>query len=181
MRFQVLEKISHFSRTRADYSEQELKLFHEVVFVSPAGDKILPFPIFRRSEQIGMIQRNLPGRWLALLLMGSVGAAWALNPGPDEAIAPPLPASKMVVEGDPQVLAQLMGSLLGEVALSQEDRGLLGAADRRVVLQSKLVPGNPLRAQREKAEFMRTVEEVEAEYVVGGRYPALPRPPKVPL
>jgi hypothetical protein len=143
--------------------------------VSPAGNKILPFPIFRRSEQIGIIQRNFPGRWLALLLMGSVGAAWALNPAPGEALAPVLPASKMVVEGEPQVIAQLMGSLVGEVAMSQEDRGLLGAADRRVVLQSKLVPGNPLQAQREKAEFLRTVEEVEAEYLVGGRYPALPQ------
>jgi hypothetical protein len=108
--------------------------------------------------------------------MGSVGAAWALNPALEEGPVPVLlPASKTVVEGDPQVVSQLMGSLIGDVALSADDSTLLaGTVDRRVVLESRVSPGGAFSAQREKAEFMRAVEEVEADYAASGRYPAVP-------
>ena len=146
--------------------------------MSPAGSKILPFPTsWRRSDQTGIIQKNFPGRWLALILMGSVGAAWALNPGIEQGGKPAslLPTSKTVVEGDPQAVSQLMGSLVGEVKMSSDDSKILASSSaRRVVLVSKVVAGNPLKEQREKAEFLRTVEEVEGEYMAAGRYPALP-------
>jgi hypothetical protein len=126
-----------------------------------------------------MTQRSFPARWLALLLMGSVGAAWALNPSDAEKSslgAGLVPASKTVVEGDAQAVCQLMGSVIGELALSPEDRTLLASPglSRRVVLESVATPGSVLQNQRDRAEFLRTVEELEAEYVASGQYPALP-------
>lgn len=146
--------------------------------MSPAGSKILPFSTaWRRSEQTGVIARNFPARWLALLLMGSVGAAWALNPSAEEGGLRPslVPASRTVVEGDPQAVNQLMGSLVGEVKMSPEDSKLVStSATRRVVLESKVAVADALKEQREKAEFLRAAEEIEGEYTAGGQYPALP-------
>ena len=148
--------------------------------MSFAGSKILPFPpLFRRSEQTGITQRSFPARWLALLLMGSVGAAYALNPTMEEkaGLAAQLPASQMIAEGESQVVSQLLGSLIGDVDLSSEDRTLLtsgGLSRGRVVLQSKVSPATGAQSQREKAEFLRTVEELEASFVDSGQYPALP-------
>ena len=49
--------------------------------VKKSGSKIISFPKSRRTEQTGLTQRGFPVKWLGLLLMTSVGAAWAVSPG----------------------------------------------------------------------------------------------------
>lgn len=146
--------------------------------MSPAGSKIISYPpLWRRAEQTGIIQRNFPARWLALLLMGSVGAAWALSPGNGNSGRPPRlePTTKTVLEGDPQAVSQLLGSLVGESALPAEaQKTLAPGAARRIVLESRADDLDPMASQREKAHFLRTVEEVEAQYMATGKYPAAP-------
>lgn len=136
-----------------------------------------PNPILsasRRFAQTGLVPRAFPARWLAVLLMGSVGAAWALNPG-EQDVPPSLdPVSTIVVEGEPVVVSQLVGSLLGEAALPSGARSQLQASQgRRVVAQAEAVPVADAAA-RDQATFLRTVEELEADYVASGQYPAVP-------
>ena len=145
--------------------------------MSPTGSKILPFPsALRRSEQTGIIQRNFPARWLALLLAGSVGAAWAFTPSLEQGGQSALtPVPRMVLEGDPLAASQLAGSLFGEAALSPKERSTLASAQgQRVVLESREVVLSPLQARREKSEFLRMVEELEGDYMLTGQYPAVP-------
>ena len=146
--------------------------------MSPTGSKILPFPVLRRSEQTGIIQRNFPARWLALLLMGSVGAAYAFTPGSEpNVLTPPalVPSSQTVMEGDAAVVSQLAGSLMGSGALSSLDRELLEEGKgRRVVLEVQAPETDPVALRRERADFSRVVEELEGAYMTGGQYPAVP-------
>lgn len=83
--------------------------------------------------------------------------------------------SKLVVEGDPQVVAPLLGSLLGEVALSSHDRELMAkSAGQRLVLRSKPVVDLGGKSLRDKGKFLRAVEEVEEQFLTQGAYPSLP-------
>jgi hypothetical protein len=84
--------------------------------------------------------------------------------------------SKIVVEGDPQAVSQVLGSLLGESGLSAEDRELLRApgTEGRVVVEARTLPAAGLQSWREKAQFLRAVEEIESEYMASGKYPAAP-------
>ncbi len=162
-------------------SESELKQIHEVKVLRKAGTNILSFPVSRRSEQTGITQRSFPARWLAVLLMGSVGAAWALNPTADETAGAGsiVPRTRVIVEGEPQVAAQLVGSLFGEVPTLESKKltSPIGVESPRIVLESRPIAqgdGGENDSPRGSARFLRMVEDVEAEFVAQGRYPALP-------
>ena len=161
-------------------SEQILKQIHEDKALRKPGSNILSFPVSRRSEQTGVTQRSFPARWLALILMGSVGAAWALNPTAEEGGGDGhiVPRTRVVVEGEPQMAAQLVGSLFGEVPKMDSKKVTpIGVESPRIVFESMPIPqddGGVSDGPRASARFLRMVEEVEAEYMARGRYPALP-------
>ncbi len=147
--------------------------------LSHPGKPKLSLSRLRRSEQTGIISRGFSVRWTAaVLLMGSVGAAWAFNPlsGSGKAVGTTTVAdSHLVVEGDPQVVAPLLGSLVGEVALSSQDRELISkSAGQRMVLRSKPVVDLGGKSLRDKGKFLRAVEEVEEQFLLSGAYPPLP-------
>ena len=149
------------------------------LFLSHAGSFKPTLTLLRRSEQTGIISKGFSVRWTAaVLLLGSVGAAWALNPVSRDSKPLEVPqtgAKAVVVEGEAQVVAPLLGSLLGEVALSAHDRELMSKAkSQRLVLRAKPVVDFEGKKLRERAAFLRTVEEVEEQYVLSGAYPALP-------
>lgn len=133
----------------------------------------------RRLDQAGIISKGFSVRWTAALLMvGGVGAAWAFNPmSPvsDAPLTPKVKSARVVVEGDPQVVAPLIGSLMGEVAFSAKDRELLSkSTGKRIVLRSAPSVENAQQDLRDKGKFLRAVEEVEEQYLSSGVYPALP-------
>ncbi len=133
----------------------------------------------RRLDQAGIISKGFSVRWTAALLMvGGVGAAWAFNPMSavsDAPLTPKAASSRIVVEGDPQVVAPLLGSLMGEVAFSAKDRELLSkSVGSRIVLRSAPSADPAHQDLRNKGKFLRAVEEVEEQYLSSGVYPALP-------
>lgn len=146
--------------------------------MSQAGPPKKHLTLLRRSEQTGMISRGFSVRGTAaLLLLGSVGAAWAFSPGGrlEERAESVEPYSQLVVEGEPQVVAPLLGSLLGEVALSSSDRELMSKAGaQRMVWRSKPVVEHAVQGMRDRAKFLRAIEEIEEQYLSQGAYPALP-------
>ena len=146
-----------------------------MVTLSRFNTKVLPFPVAKREEQSGLSRRSLPAKWLGVLFVASAGAAWALNPTSVEVERGPQISEcrDYVMEGDPQVVAQLMGSLEGaQPQLTPSLRGLSASgASRRVILYQD-------RVEEQRAVsglgLARMVEEVEGEYSATGRYPELP-------
>ena len=139
--------------------------------------KIISFPKSRRSEQTGLTHKGFPVKWLGLLLMTTVGGAWAVSPGTDEEVIPsgPRQVQEVVFEGEPQVVAQLMGAVVGaEGVPTGELRALSirGSSDRRVVVGPKDKAEAPRRDQI--APFLAGVEKLESELADSGRYPAIP-------
>lgn len=133
--------------------------------------KIIPFPFSRRSAQNGVTQKRMPGRWLGVLLLASVGAAWAFNPTLEVAppkVKPVIAPTGVVVEGEPQVVAQLLGSVMGpEAAPSRELKGMSWGT--RVVLEQVAAEETK---EASPAEVMRLAEELEAYASTHGRYPS---------
>lgn len=147
--------------------------------MSHAGSSKPTLTLLRRSEQTGIISKGFSVRGTAaVLLLGSVGAAWALNPVSRE--SKPLEVSPaggkvLVAEGEAQVVAPLLGSLLGEVALSAQDQELMSKAkSQRLVLRAQPRTDFEGKKMRERAAFLRTVEEVESQYIATGAYPPMP-------
>lgn len=135
-----------------------------------SGSKIIPFPFSRRSEQNGLTQKGTPARWLGVLLVASAGAAWALSPTIEPTKTRPIISpSGVVVEGEPQVVSQLMGSILGaESAPKAELKGLAGWNEGRVVLEQVASDKQPTVPV---ARLLSLAEELEAYASANGRYP----------
>lgn len=133
--------------------------------------KIIPFPFSRRSAQNGLTQKGTPARWLGFLLLASVGAAWALNPSLEVApaeVKPVIAPTGVVVEGEPEVVAQLLGSVMGpEATPGNELKGMRWGA--RVVLEEVGVERKP---EPPVAEVLRLAEDLEAYASSHGNYPA---------
>lgn len=143
------------------------------------GTKVIPFPKLRRAEQTGFTRKGFPARWLGLLLMTTVGAAWAINPGDDAA---PKPLSEMnqvkdlIFTGEPQIVSQLMGAFLGPESTPQNElRSLVGAqnSNRRVVI-SRHSKSAPQAQASDLAKLLSSVEHLEGELSKEGAYPAVP-------
>ena len=139
--------------------------------------KIISFPKSRRSEQTGLTHKGFPVKWLGLLLMTTVGGAWAVSPGADEEVAPSSPkqVQEMVFEGEPQVVAQLMGAVVGSEGVPKAELRALsirGSAERRVVVAPMENAEAP--ARDEIGPFLAGVEKLESEMANSGSYPAIP-------
>jgi len=144
--------------------------------VKKTGSNLISFPKSRRSEQTGLTHRGFPLKWVGLVVMTTVGAAWALNPGQEveEIPAGPRNVKQVMFEGEPQVVAQLMGAVVGTDGVPQAELRSLsrqGASERRVVVVSRSVKPVPVE---ETAPFLAEVERLETEMAETGRYPAIP-------
>lgn len=141
------------------------------------GSNVISFPKPRRTEQNGLTQKSFPARWLGVLLLTTMGAAWAISPGGDRDGRGVPTIDSVVFEGEPQVVAQLMGTVVGpEQTPGPELKALsaLGGSERRVVVAQKKVDSKDDSTDWDAAAFCRTVEEVESEYSESGAYPAIP-------
>jgi hypothetical protein len=143
-----------------------------------AGSKVISFPKSRRSEQTGLSRKGFPVTWLGLLLMTTVGAAWAISPGTDGEVIPANNHPKSVIfEGEPQVVAQLMGAVVGSEGVPRAElRSLsaLGASKRRVVVTPPLEQKEENEKLTDVSDFLAGVEQLEGEMASSGRYPAIP-------
>lgn len=147
--------------------------------MSKAGSNVVLFPKLRRVEQTGLTQKGFPARWLGLLLMTSVGAAWAFNPTVDDSALSLAErnVNQVVFEGEPQVVAQLMGAVVGPGATPQTQLRSLsgfGGGERRVVVAGEVGSAEGVRADYKEASFRRAVEEIEGGLAVDGGYPPIP-------
>lgn len=136
-----------------------------------------PVKFRRRVGEIGAIARGVPARWMGVMLLGSMGAAWAFSPSsaPLEPGLTESALSRVVVEGEPSAVCELMGAFYGEGMLSDTDRkSVMGSAGRRIVLQRAAPSLAKVQLLRDQATVGRVVEDVEATYVETGAYPALP-------
>jgi hypothetical protein len=145
--------------------------------VKKTGSNLISFPKPRRTDQTGLTQRGFPARWLGLLVMTTVGAAFALTPPHEDAYqsAPDTVevVDSIVFEGEPQVVAQLMGATVGvQNTPTRELRTLSrrSTSERRVVV-AKSGSGEALESSRQ-AELQAVVEQMESDYAANGRYPA---------
>lgn len=110
--------------------------------------------------------------------MTTVGAAWALNP-----VTESVPSKKqikpnvkeMIFEGEPQVVAQVMGSVVGAEATPTRQLRTLsvhGASTKRVVVTPN---GNyEEKPEPPTAQMCAVVENLEEQFAENGRYPAVP-------
>lgn len=111
-------------------------------------------------------------RWLGLVLMTTVGGAWALNPVVDRPVDTKIVEKSLkspVFEGEPQVVSQLMGATVGAADTPTRSLRPVGTKLQRVV-----VAAIDAEEPRNSAEFVRAVEQLESEYATSGSYPALP-------
>lgn len=134
---------------------------------------LIPFPKLRRTEQTGLTQRSFPVRWLGLLLMTTVGGAWALNPVSEQTLDTKLVESRLtapVFEGEPQIVSQLMGATVGAEFTPTRQLRPVGVKAQRVVVTTS----SPMVEAQDSAGLFRAVEELESEYTANGSYPALP-------
>lgn len=143
--------------------------------VKKTGSNVISFPNLRRGEQTGLTQKSFPVRWLGMLALTTVGAIWALSPASHAASlsTPGLEpdVSSIVFEGEPQVVAQLMGAVVGpEKTPKRELKSLSsgGASERRVVVSQEDVQLEDIPTM---ADLMSTVEKLESQYSLKGRYP----------
>lgn len=140
-----------------------------------SGTNLVQFPKLRRAEQDGLTQRSFPIRWLGLLLMTTVGGAWALNPVAEKPLDSKMYEARLsgpVFVGEPQVVAQLMGATVGAEATPQRQLKPIGAKQRRVVVSAGTQA--PSAEPQDDPAFIRMVEQIEGEYAASGSYPALP-------
>jgi hypothetical protein len=146
--------------------------------VKKSASKIISFPKLRRTEQTGLTHRGFPVKWLGLLLMTTVGAAWAINPGPQEtAPSGMVHPDSVVFEGEPQVVAQLMGAVVGAEGVPQAElRALsaLGSSKKRVVVTPPSQSEEEVESSTRISDFLAGVEKLEGEMASTGRYPAIP-------
>ena len=147
-----------------------------------AGSSVVSFPKSRRSEQTGYIHKGLPLRWLGLLALTTIttiGGAWAIGPNSsvEEDIASPVEQTieNFVFEGEPEVVAQMIGSVLGPERAphrSLRSMGTVASSGRRVVVAQG---ENTVTAKtQDLTAFFETVESVESEFSIAGEYPSIP-------
>lgn len=141
------------------------------------GSNLISFPKLRRVEQTGFTHKGFPARWLGLLLMGTMGAAWALSPSADGVggtYSDNQPqVNEVVFEGEPQVVAQLMGATVGAGDTPTAELRALsarGGSDRRVVVSTR---GSESKASQDLAKALEAVENVESEFAASSSYPAI--------
>lgn len=138
--------------------------------------KVISFPKPRRTEQNGLTQRSFPARWLGMLLLTTMGAAWAISPASDNSSSTLPKIDSVVFEGEPQVVAQLMGTVVGPndtPGAELKALSALGGADRRVVVGQR-AEGDKESSPRSLANFRRAIENVESDFSESGSYPAIP-------
>jgi len=110
--------------------------------------------------------------------MTTVGAAWAINPTAEDSYrssaAEREPIQSIVYEGEPQVLAQLMGATVG---LEHTPSAVLGALTGKALPERRVVVAKTAVAEDSsvsEAQINRIVEELESAYASTGKYPTRP-------